>query len=85
MLAAAAKVMGVAHRPVNLSAGIRVVAGAFHIQNVNAFDARLKGWMRRFHGVATRYLENYLGWFKALDRSANSGQDPASLLAMAIG
>jgi transposase-like protein len=85
VLAAAAKAMGVAHRPVNLSAGIRVVAGAFHIQNVNAFDARLKGWMRRFHGVATRYLENYLGWFRALDRSANSDRDPVSLLAMAIG
>jgi transposase-like protein len=28
---------------------------------------RLKRWMIRFHGVATKYLENYLVWFRLLD------------------
>ena len=42
--------------------------GAFHIQNVNAFDSRLKGWMARFHGVATKYLGNYLGWRRMIER-----------------
>ena len=42
--------------------------GAFHIQNVNAFDSRLKEWMNRFHGVATKYLGNYLGWRRMLER-----------------
>jgi len=42
--------------------------GAFHIQNVNAFDSRLKEWMSRFHGVATKYLGNYLGWRRMLER-----------------
>ena len=46
VLAAAAKALGVDHRPVNVSAGQRVIAGAFHIQNVNAYDSRLKTWMR---------------------------------------
>ena len=32
-----------------------------HINNVNAYHSRLKEWMRRFHGVATRNLPNYLG------------------------
>ena len=27
-------------------------------QNVNAYDSRLKGWMARFIGVATKYLPN---------------------------
>lgn len=84
MLAAAAKEMGIAHRPVNLSAGLRVVAGVYHIQNVNAYDSRLKNWMRRFHGVATKYLDSYLGWFRTLDRSAGSVLKPASLLEMAV-
>ena len=44
------------------------VRGAFHIQNVNAYDSRLKEWMRRFHGVATKYLPNYLGWRRLLER-----------------
>jgi transposase-like protein len=63
-----AHTLGITHRPVNLSAGIRVVAGVYHIQNVNAYDSRLKQWMRRFHGVATKYLENYLGWRRWLER-----------------
>jgi transposase-like protein len=42
VLAAAVKAIGVVHRPVNVSAGCRVVAGVYHIQNVNAFDSRLK-------------------------------------------
>lgn len=31
-----------------------MVAGVYHVQNVNAYDSRLKSWIRRFHGVATR-------------------------------
>lgn len=63
-LAAAARKIGVIHRPVNLSAGIRVIGKVYHIQNVNAYGSRLKQWMRQFHGVATRYLKNHLGWKK---------------------
>lgn len=85
VLAAAAKAIGVTHRPVNISAGQRVIAGVYHIQNVNAFDSRLKNWMRRFHGVATKYLDSYLGWFRTLDRSATTGLIPASFLALACG
>lgn len=83
-LAAAAKALGVAHRPVNQSAGIRVLAGVYHVQNVNAFTSRLKTWIRRFHGVATRYLDSYLGWFRAIDRTRGVGLNPASLLASAV-
>ncbi len=58
---------GMSHRPVNLAAGYRVIDKAFHVQNVNAYDSRLKGWMLRFHGVATKYLDHYLGWQRWLD------------------
>jgi transposase-like protein len=72
----------ISHEAVNLRAGIRV-KGAIHIQNVNAYHGRLKQWMFRFHGVATHYLSNYLGWFRSLDNHhANSRRD---VLAMAIG
>lgn len=83
-LAAAAKTIGVTHRPVNLSAGIRVVAGVYHVQNVNAYDSRLKDWIRRFRGVATHYLDSYLGWFRAIDRTRGSGLNPATMLASAV-
>lgn len=45
--------------------------GIIHVQNVNAYDSRLKAWMKRFHGVATKYLESYLGWMRLLDREKN--------------
>jgi len=41
--------------------------GTLHINNVNAYDQRLKKWMDRFHGVATKNLPNYLGWHRWLD------------------
>lgn len=42
-------------------------AGPNHINNVNAYDRRLKQWMDRFNGVATKYLPHYLGWHRWLD------------------
>ena len=46
--------------------------GIWHVQNVNAYDGRLKAWMGRFHGVATKYLDHYLGWRRLLDRFQDS-------------
>ena len=60
--------LGMTHRPVNFYQRIRVIAGVYHTQNVNAYDSRLKTRMRRFHGVATKYLENDLGWRRWLER-----------------
>ena len=56
-IAATAKEMGVHHEAMNLSAGERV-RRPWHIQNANACHGRLKGWMHRFRGVATSYLES---------------------------
>jgi transposase-like protein len=39
----------------------------FHLNNVNAYHSRLKEWLRRFHGVATKNLPNYLGWRRTLE------------------
>lgn len=82
-LAAVARNLGVEHHAINVSAGVRV-NGAWHVQNVNAFGSRLRGWLRHFKGVATQYLPNYLGWFRALDRSPGFSPEPASLLALAV-
>ncbi len=78
-----AKGAHIAHMSLNLSAGIRVIDHAFHIQNVNAYHSRLKGWMARFHGVATKYLPHYLGWRRCLERFATT-LTPTLLLGLAI-
>jgi transposase-like protein len=79
-----ARKLGITHRPVNLAAGIRVVAGVYHVQNVNAYGSRLKTWMRRFNGVATCHLANYLGWRRYLDRSGDYGC-ATSFLSASLG
>ena len=75
---------GICHRPVNLSAGHRVIDKAFHVQNVNAYDSRLKSWISRFHGVATKYLDHYLGWQRWLD-SHTKVKDPQKFLIEVAG
>jgi hypothetical protein len=69
----------IAHTAVNLSAGIRLIDHAFHIQNLNAYHGRLKDWMARFHGVATNYLPDYLRWRRFLERFASSFPPPPVL------
>lgn len=77
-----ARDLGITHHAINLRAGVRV-KGAIHIQNVNAYHSRFRGWMERFNGVATHYLPNYLGWRWVLD--AKRIRSPESLVNAAVG
>lgn len=45
--------------------------------------SRLKTWMRRFNGVATCHLANYLGWRRSLDRHVDN-DSAASFLAASL-
>ena len=58
-------------KTVNSSAKEYVKEKIYHIQNVNAYDSRLKLWIKRFNGVATKYLESYLAWMRLLDTERN--------------
>ena len=46
--------------------------GVYHVQNVNAYTSQLKRWLRRFNGVATKYLDSYLGWHRMNDREGDT-------------
>jgi transposase-like protein len=41
--------------------------GVYHIAHVNSIHSKFKKWITRFNGVATKYLTNYLHWFKWLE------------------
>ena len=49
-----------------------------HINNVNAYHSRLKQWLNRFNGVATKNLPSYLGW-RTRPRSLGRQTRPAKL------
>ena len=54
-----------------------------HIQNVNAYGSRFKQWLDRFNGVATKYLQSYLGWRRWLEKGEDA-VTPKNLLAAAL-
>jgi transposase-like protein len=58
-------------------------APEFHINNVNAYHSRLKEWMRRFHGVATDNLPNYLSWRRTIEAFSNAATPDAWIRAAA--
>lgn len=58
----------------------------FHLNNVNAYHGRLKEWLRRFHGVATKNLPTYLGWRRTLEALGHKASSAAFILgAMGLG
>ncbi|MEE8304157.1 MAG: IS1595 family transposase [Candidatus Tectomicrobia bacterium] len=83
-LIAFARSQGIEYEPVIVSRGERVCEGVLHVQNVNAYVSRLKGWMKPFNGVATKYLQNYLGWRRLLE-SQGHAITPEFCLSAALG
>lgn len=81
---ATARKLGIEHLVVNVSAGRRVDR-SWHVQNINAYHSRLKICVRPFKRVSTKYLDFYLGWFRAIDRVPHVVVKPAAMLALAIG
>lgn len=49
-----AKKKGITHEVINSNKGEYVKKGVYHIQHVNAYHQRLKKWMERFNGIATK-------------------------------
>lgn len=66
-----AKTKRLNHQTVATSYGQYVNTKGFHIQSVNSLHSRLKKWTRKFNGVATKYLQNYLNYFRLWDKFKN--------------
>jgi transposase-like protein len=58
-------------------------APELHINNVNAYHGRLKEWMRRFHGVATNNLPNYLSWRRTIEALSTASTPERWIMAAA--
>jgi transposase-like protein len=62
-----AKKHGIEFETIIASKGEHVHEKVLHVQNVNATVSRLKKWLARFNGVASKYLPNYLAWRRQLE------------------
>jgi transposase-like protein len=50
-----------------------VIDGVYHIQTLNNYMMRWKKWLKRFNGVGTEYLDNYLAWFRFMEEKKQEG------------
>jgi hypothetical protein len=41
--------------------------GIDHINHINSLHSKLKIWMYRFKGVSSKFLSNYVAWYKWLE------------------
>ncbi len=48
------------HETINISEDVYVKKGIYHLQHVNSYHKRLKDWMQRFQGVATKERVNQM-------------------------
>jgi len=61
------------------------VREGYTIQRINAYHRRLKDFLSGFHGVSTKYLDNYLAWNSARDMvSLRGAEEEAPLLQEAL-
>lgn len=51
---------------------------------INQIVSSWQAWMKRFHGVATRYLSNYLHWFDYLDNTLFNQENLADFLRLQL-
>lgn len=63
------------HHPLRSDLKQRVKDGVYHIQHVNSTHHRLKKWIdNKFWGVSTKYLQQYLNWFRIKETLKDSKQ-----------
>lgn len=63
---------GIIHKRLIAKEHHRVEDEVFHIQTLNNYVSRWREWMRKFHGVGTDYLANYLAWFRTAVQEPNT-------------
>jgi len=55
----------------------------YHVQHVNSLDNLYERWVKRFYGVSTKYLSQYLNWF-VLIRKLKKSVSPIKDIVKAI-
>lgn len=69
-----AKQYNINHEVINVRKDGYVKKGIYHLQHVNRYHGELKYWLKRFDGMAIRYLDNYLFWFRFLELNKNQNE-----------
>ena len=69
------------HHAIRADLKQHIKGGLYHVQHVNSMHNKLKRWLNnQFWGVSTKYLQQYLNWFRMKEALNRTGQ-PLSELA----
>lgn len=56
------------------------IKGIYNIQHINSYHSKLKGFIRGFKGVSTKYLNNYLTWNNCVNMNGSSMDNKVNTL-----
>ncbi len=68
---------GLEHVPVGKA---RTLRGQYGIQHINSYHSHLKTFMKRFYGVTTKHLDNYLVFYNFVQHAKGSTLDKVRIL-----
>ena len=73
------------HHPLRSDLKQRVKNGVYHIQHVNATHNKLKKWIdEKFWGVSTKYLQNYLNWYRVKELLKNEVNPVSAFMKLSV-
>lgn len=73
------------HHSVKPKDGIFVKEKLYHIQHVNSMHNKLKKWINgKFWGVSTKYLQQYLNWFRVKESMKHQKQPIINLPELTV-
>jgi hypothetical protein len=78
------KEVNVEHKKFKAYKGQRATERIYHVQNVNNMHSQLRDFMRVFHGVATKYLQNCMNWYLVLEKIKDSTKKIATVAHIAL-
>jgi transposase-like protein len=61
------KLLNIKHAKINFKNHTTTGKALIHLNNAIEYNSNLHIWMSRFRGVATKYLHNYLSWYRGLN------------------
>lgn len=79
-----AKINNIELKPIFVRRKEYVFEKIYHIQNVNRIHGQLKDWTRKFNGIATKYLQNYLNYFRLINLVKDQNQIAQYAISMII-
>jgi len=61
-------------------AGGKGKKGNYHIQHINNYHSRLKDFIKKFNGVSTKYLGNYIVWHNFVNFAHDSRENKEEIM-----